>query len=227
MDVLRPLADALIDSGEQSCLFRVARVFDQLLVVVNRDDRNNQTARIIFQSGLHLARAVEPVQRHQCASRRAELLRLKQIAENPVVLSLHMDFGRILRASLLQPCAVKARNDVAERLLKQAGAQRIHLLKRIIAPDNLTRARQRDHDRHRNVGDGVGGCKVRIARGDALQILNRLPLAAVLGIVVRQIQHTADNEFQNRLIDGEKYTDTGKKQKNQKIKPKARFEQLG
>ena len=138
-----------------------------------------------------------------------------------------MNLGRILRASLLQPCAVKARDNIAERLLKQTGAQRIHLLKRIVAPDNLTRARQRDHDRHRNVGDGVGGCKVRIARGDALQILNRLPLAAVLGIVVRQIQHTADNEFQNRLIDGEKYTDTGKKQKNQKIKPKARFEQLG
>ena len=227
VDVLGPLADALVDCGEQGCFFRVARVFDQLLIVVNRDDCDNQTARVVFQSGLHLARAVEPVQRHQRAAGCTKLLGAEQIAENPVVLSLHMNLGRIFCPSLLQPCAVKARDDVAQRLLKQTVAQRIDLVKRIVAPDDLSRAGQRDHDRHRDVGDRVGCREIRVARGDALQVLNRLPLAAVLRIVVRQIQNAADNQLQNRLIDGEKHTDTGKKQKNQKIKPKARLKQLG
>ena len=101
LNVLCPLADAVVHRGEHGCLFRVVCVFNQLLVIVNGHNGDDRTGFVILLPQRNQLGAVQPVQRHQHAG--AAVHRTHARANHHVILIADFDLGRIHGFIIYQP----------------------------------------------------------------------------------------------------------------------------
>ena len=103
-----PINNPLVNPREQVGFFRVVQVFEQFLIVVNRNDRNDRARLVVVVAQAHIIRTFDEVKHHQ----RADIVFPRhQAAENMEAVFAHPQLGRVLRPAVNQPSGVEGRRD--------------------------------------------------------------------------------------------------------------------
>ena len=224
LNVLCPLADAVVHRGEHGCLFRVVCVFDQLLVIVNGHNGDDRTGFVILLPQRNQLGAVQPVQRHQHAG--AAVHRTHARTNHHVILIADFDLGRIHGFIIHQPRRIKSRNNILQRLFKHAVVHVIHRMKLLITPDNLSVSDHTNRNRHWNVNKILSRLIVGSA-GQSFQILQHLLIAAPHGYNIIDIQSGTDCHLKQGQKQRKKSAHTGEHQEHDKIHTESRLQNSG
>ena len=146
--VLDPGGQALVDAGEDVGLFRVGRVLDQLLVVVDGDDRDGRPAGRSVIAQMHEFGAINKMQHHHLSR-----ARLHHAAEYVIDAAPHAQLARKGGLALDEPAGFKRRRKLAQTHMRRVRKVAGHIRERLVRPDNLSGRCERHDGRKRRFRD--------------------------------------------------------------------------
>ena len=188
--VPRPGGQALVDRSQNIGFFRIGRVFHQLFVVVDRNDRNRRLTGRGLVAQVNVFRAVDKVQHHHLPR-----VALHHAAVHMIGLLAHAQLARKLGFALDQPARFKGGREFGQPHVTRAGEIPADLDELIVCPDDFPGRGQGDHGRQRGFGHGFAHLTA-VDLDIFHQILQHPPAVALSAQRNRPQQHAQRNTDQ-------------------------------
>ena len=133
---LAPLQELVLNGVAQLIALAVGQAADELVIVINDDDGDDRTGRIILQPDLFIIRDIDPVRDAHVAGGIVRV-RAHEVAVDLVLMALILQQLRTLGVALEQPAAGKLRDHIRDAHIDRRLVPAAKIEKVLVGPDDL------------------------------------------------------------------------------------------